>query len=129
MTTPSCAPWAGPRSTRGPMIPDRAPIPAAFVLFALILLSLGASSFSLVAAANDPEAAVKAYFGALARKDRAQAIQLTAHFPNLGDVEVAAATERSIQAVQRPGPASVTRGSKALGDCAVVILLESPTDP
>jgi hypothetical protein len=95
----------------------------------LILLLLLTSLLSVHAAEDTPEATVKAYFAALSKGDRTNANRLTARFPKFGDAQVAAVTDRYIELHKRPGYAPSIRNGKAVEDCAVVVILESPTDP
>ena len=94
----------------------------------LVLLLLLTPLLSGNAAPDTPEATVKAYFAALSKGDRANANKLTARFPKFGDAQVAAVTDRYIEAHKRPGYAPLIKSGKAVEDCAVVIF-ESPTDP
>jgi hypothetical protein len=95
----------------------------------LLLLFFLIPQLSIQASTNSPEATVKAYFTALAKGDRTNANHLTARFPNFGDARVAALTDRFIELHKRPGYAPTVKNSKAIEDCAVVLIFESPTDP
>ena len=95
----------------------------------LVLLLLFTPLLSVYAAPEAPEATVKAYFAALAKGDRTNANKLTARFPKFGDAQVAAITDRYIELHKRPGYAPSIRNSKAIEDCAVVVIFESATDP
>jgi len=95
----------------------------------LVLLLLLTPLLSVYAAPDTPEATIKAYFAALSKGDRTNANKLTARFPKFGEAQVAAVTDRYIELHKRPGYAPSIKNGKAVEECAVVVILESPTDP
>ena len=95
----------------------------------LVLMLLLTPLLSVYAAPDTPEATVKAYFAALAKGDRADAIKLTARFPKIGDAQIGAMTDSYIESYKRRGSTPSIKNGKALEDCAVVVTFDSPTDP
>jgi hypothetical protein len=76
-----------------------------------------------------PEATVKAYFDALKKGDAVRANELTARLGHFGESQVATVIQEYIALHKKPGYAPKVRSSKTIEDCAVVVVLESPTDP
>jgi hypothetical protein len=65
-----------------------------FILLLLLTPVLGA-----YAGPETPEATVRAYFTALAKGDRTNAIRLTARFPRFDEAQVATVTDRYIRCI------------------------------
>ena len=96
-------------------------IPLVLWLFAFVSMAS--------AAQTPPESVLKSYFDALRQGNRAAASGLTARFPKFTDAEVASATDSAVSMAKNGRWSPVISKSKVIGNCAVVVFYESPTDP
>lgn len=78
---------------------------------------------------RDPQKTLQAYFAAIAKADRKMASQLTARFAKSDEADLDDNIDTSIHFFATRKFHPEIKESKAIENCAVVVVLDSPTDP
>ncbi|HWN95807.1 MAG TPA: ankyrin repeat domain-containing protein [Methylomirabilota bacterium] len=95
----------------------------------LVVALLAQALASISLAGEGPENALRSYFDALRKADRATANELTARFSKFTETHIAATTDWGISLGKNRQWRPVISKSKTIDNCAVVVMHESSTDP